>query len=187
MFPVPNHSLIYGHSKVFLFDIGIEHSSFKAACLARHIIMDNTQVMEALDEVVATAMPRNVRKFLALFLIHCEVPDTTIIWEKYHAELISDFLQRGLDEETARHMALQEIDRELRLQGSALELYPGFPMVDFSVEAGMEPVDLESIHRREASLNDDQRVAYEAILAAVESRESLAPTDTNFFLDGPGS
>ncbi|KAL4436595.1 hypothetical protein ABPG75_003734 [Micractinium tetrahymenae] len=152
-------------------------------------------------------MPPALRTLFASLLCFTEVPSPTELWRKHEPGLTEDFLhqQRLLTgnpnlqlDQTMVHKALRDVQAFLQLHGKTLSDYgidePPPPSADEDApRSRLLREHLRYDREQEAAtlavalaqVNVGQRVAFEAIFAAVEAAMQ-GSQGAAFFLDGPG-
>ncbi len=182
---------------------GTEHDTFKDACIAMGLLVDDNEWHQALEEAGVWALGRQLRDMFASMLMFCEVMNPRQLWDA-HWESWSDDIEAmthcehvdptvTLFEDALKDRALYEIDQVLMRNGHRLEDFPALPKFNYipSVHGGNGLVEEElaydqyslttDVDNAEDRLNDDQRNAYETILNAVTNKEGKL-----FFVYGSG-
>ncbi len=99
---------------------GIEHNTFKDACIVMGLFADDNEWHQALEEVDLWALVRQLRDMFASMLMFCEVTNPRQLWDA-HWESLSDDIEVmtcrerddpavTLSEDTRKDRALYEID-----------------------------------------------------------------------------
>ncbi|XP_066923007.1 uncharacterized protein, partial [Clytia hemisphaerica] len=164
---------------------GVLHPSFREACIARGLLQDDNLWITTMENVAQYGTASKIRKVFCMILIHGEVNNPPEIWERFHLDMMHDFL-RNHQEAIAQNMVLQRIERHLQQFGKHLADF-GLPMLE---EALPEDDDLNLDEMRQQAnllrpqLNADQQTVCQAVINAVVNNDSAHPNV--FFLDGPG-
>ena len=177
--------------------------TYKEACLARGLLDGDEEWHRCLTEAAGWHTGVKLRSLFVLILVECRPAEPAALWQRHAVELSDDCAWRlrtsfGVAAPTAddaSDLALSLTREELVRRGSTLALV-GLPepATDFLNCAAAEPNRLvqdelaydvpslvESIARDEPRLNVDQRSAFTALHAAVDSGRGGM-----FFIDGPG-
>jgi len=165
---------------------GTEHNTFKDACIAMGLLLDNNEWHQALEEAGLWALGRQLCDMFASMLMFCEVTNPKKLWDT-HWESLSDDIEVmtrrkrddpivTLSEDTLKDRALYEIDQVFICNGHHLEDFPTFPKSNYvpPIHGGNRLVQEElaydqhslTINAENAKdrFNDDQHNAYETIL-----------------------
>ena len=169
-------------------DPNIIYETFREACVARGLVESDQMYIDAMEEGSYHNMPKQLRGLYARIVAHCDVEDPLVLWELFRKRMIGDLLQRCFgNEELAEEVAMRQVLRMIINNERNLEDYPIFQLIAEII--GMENEDINvALHRQrgeemQATLNDEQREAFEAVMQKVEN-----PNDSPgcFFVDGPG-
>ena len=164
---------------------GVTYHTFKEACLAMGLIADDAEYHRTMRDTIHYAKPRQCRRVFAYLLLFCGVSDAKGMWDSFKQSLSEDYVRSGHDEEEAEHLALVQIDRLLRRNGSNTVLYE---LPDVAADSMAEEPDETSFTASEVqtyldSLNREQRAAADAIC---ERLQNFSPSNCNVFaIDGP--
>jgi hypothetical protein len=120
---------------------GIEHDTFKDACIAMGLLADNNEWRQALKEVGLWASGRQLHDMFASMLMFCEVTNPKQLWDAYW-ESLSDEIEVmtrcepddptvTLFKDVLKDRALYEIDQVLIRNGHHLEDFPMFPKSNY--------------------------------------------------------
>ncbi len=172
---------------------GIEHDTFKNACIAMGLLEDNNEWHQALEEANIWASRRQLCDMFAFMLMFCEVMNPKQLWDT-HWESLSDDIETmtcckhddlviTLSEDALKDHALYEFDQVLIRNGHHLEDFPTLPKSNYvpSIHGGNRLVQEELAYDQhslttdadnaEDRLNDDQHNAYETILNVMTNKE----------------
>jgi len=182
---------------------GIEHDTFKDACITMGLLIDDNEWHQALEEADVWASGRQLRDMFASTLMFCEVMNPRQLWDA-HWESLSDDIETmtrhecanpavTFSEDALKDRELYEIDQVLMHNGHHLEDFPTLSKSNYipSVHGGNRLVqeklayDQHSLttdaDNAEDRLNDDQRSAHEIILNVMTNKEGKL-----FFVYGSG-
>jgi hypothetical protein len=190
---------------------GVEHPTFRCACLALGLLADDGEWRHAMQEAAVFQTGRQLRILLASILLHCIVGDPLGLFTHNRVGLSDDLLHR---ERTRRNdpdlelsdvqldaLALFDINLILRQSGRSLNDYPPLrapnlpPIPDVGSENSLitEQMQLDSISEQAfannafGSLNPDQHHTITTIESALDQMSSGIPNYPQFFfIDGPG-
>ena len=85
--------------------------TFKEACIQRHLLSNDREWENALQEAAAIQMPSQLRSLFATICIHCEPTNPLQLWDAHKESMTEDFLHRHhVTVETAEQMALYHIE-----------------------------------------------------------------------------
>jgi hypothetical protein len=100
---------------------GIEHDTFKDACIAMGLLVDNNEWHQALEEASIWALGRQLRDMFASMLMFCEVMNPRQLWDAHWESLSDDIkamtrrecvdLAVTLSKDVLKDRALYEIDQ----------------------------------------------------------------------------
>ena len=169
---------------------GMLCGSFREAAERLGLIEADNTLDDCLTEAEQWAMPCSLRRLFATILVHCEPGDVRGLWDR-HLEPMSDDYRRS-------HTSPNEVEQMVLLDIRGMLQSMGKDIVDFalpSIDDAFDPTGGEAREVIEestvefdvndtklaSSLNLEQRVAYDEILAAVERGDGGV-----FFVDGPG-
>uniref|UniRef100_A0A8D8VRR9 ATP-dependent DNA helicase n=1 Tax=Cacopsylla melanoneura TaxID=428564 RepID=A0A8D8VRR9_9HEMI len=160
------------------------------------LVDDEQEHQHALREASTFMTGPRLRSFFVL-LCNMGTP-AALLWEQFRDLLAEDHLERNpLDPELAYKLALLDIDRSLRRQGSCLTDH-GLPFVrddtselDRELDTYEDNVQSEVVDEWLPKLSPDQRRVFDHIrhLATTTSNDEYAsrsPQSRVLFLDGPG-
>jgi hypothetical protein len=171
---------------------GRKHNTFKDACIAMGLLVDDNEWDQALEEAGVWASGRQLHHMFASMLMFCEVKNPRQLWDA-HWESLSDDIEAmtrceradpivTLSEDALKDRALYEIDQVLMRNGHRLEDFPTLPKSNYIpfVHAGNRLVEEELAYDQHSlttdadnakdRFNDDQRRAYETILNVVTNK-----------------
>uniref|UniRef100_A0A8I6WWU5 ATP-dependent DNA helicase n=1 Tax=Hordeum vulgare subsp. vulgare TaxID=112509 RepID=A0A8I6WWU5_HORVV len=135
-------------------------------------------------------MPSSLRRLFATILVFCEPSDVRSLWNKHLEAMSEDYSRNCKCKHTVEQMVLKNIRDMLQSMGKDIESFP-LPKIDQQhettddvpreiIEESSIEVDHEEISLNK-NLNNEQREAYDKILAAIECQRGGI-----FFVDGPG-
>jgi hypothetical protein len=172
---------------------GIEHDTFKDACIAMGLLADDNEWHQTLEEAGLWALGRQLRGMFVSMLMFCEVTKPKQLWDAHWESLSNDIevmthcehddLAVTFFEDALKDRALYEINQVFIRNGHRLEDFPTFPKSNYipPVHGGNRLVQEElaydqhslttDVNNAKDKLNDDQRSAYEIILNVVTNKE----------------
>jgi hypothetical protein len=71
------------------------HPTFKAACLARGLLLDDAEWDQCLSETAGVQLPRSLRQLLANLLIFNNVTNPGRLWNRHKGAFMEDFLHQA--------------------------------------------------------------------------------------------
>lgn len=154
------------------------------------MIEDEEEYHHALREASNFMLAPRLRSF---FVVLCNMgAPAALLWERFQNALCEDHLERNMhDHKLAVKLALLEIDRSLRRQGSCLTDH-GLPYVqDDMTELGRELTSYGKNRHRAfveewlPKLSDDQRLVFEHVRSLCHSPGDQRSSRV-ILLDGPG-
>jgi len=183
---------------------GITYPSFHEACLARGLLEDDGEWRQCLREAAHMQTGRQLRRLFATILLFCTPSKPNMLWQEFRHHICDDLRHRlitfGLPENEITETQIYDyglylLDDLLREQGRSLEEWPLMPRPEqrwdqleqranslIAEQLAYSP-ELEKQRLNEClpQLNQEQRDAYDKIIASVE--QDLGHT---FFVNGPG-
>lgn len=72
---------------------GVEFPTYRAACVARHLLDGDQNWADTLAEASVSDSPSRMRHLFAVILVFCGVANPVALWEKYRHHLSEDFLR----------------------------------------------------------------------------------------------
>ncbi len=168
---------------------GKTHDTFRGAAEALGLVDSNAEHRLALSEAASCKMPVQMRALFAHLLLNTEVTSALDLWQEFKDDMAADFRWVPADRRT--DAALADLQARLERGGTGNAEY-GLPLPD-----GFDPSSLatkevrreldydreferEEYVRKQAMLNEGQRRAFDAVVAAMESGDGGL-----FFVDGP--
>jgi PIF1-like helicase/Helitron helicase-like domain at N-terminus len=182
---------------------GVLHPTFREACIAQGLTEDDNEWHQCLEEAKHMAVGRQMRHLFVTIIKDCDPADPRALWDTFWQDICDDlkrhpvFRNREVEpsEEEIQDYGLYLIDQILIQAGKSLQNWDSLPQVvgnwgtllqnlnpfiaeqrDYDI---LEQADLAAQHI--ATLNPDQRSAFDRITAAV-----VNSTGDIFFLHGPG-
>lgn len=177
-------------------------ATFKEAAMRAGYLANDREWDRCLDEASAFRMPYQLRQLFATILLFSQPADVRTLWDKYYVELSRDFAHayRAMvnKDEMVKFHTLKGIHEFLMAGGMALSDFDLPQLSEFPrlvlqslfdnnlIRRELEGYDTSELRRIvecENSLNDNQRLIYDKVVAAVEQPY---PENKLFFIDGPG-
>ncbi|XP_054281411.1 uncharacterized protein LOC128999079 [Macrosteles quadrilineatus] len=168
---------------------GPECTSFQQVARKLGLVEDEDEYSCALREASSFMVASRLRSFFVL-LCNMGAP-ASVLWDAFRSSLCEDYLERTPSNPgMAEKLALIEIDRSLRRQGSSL-IDHGLPDVqDHTTELGRESL-IYDVHQQreyvdlwEPRLSADQKRVYDYVNSLL--CESATSESSMIFIDGPG-
>jgi hypothetical protein len=192
----------YEHLKTQDWDTphAVTHPTFKAACVARGLLLDNVLWDNFLEERALISISSQLRTAFVSMIVYNQVADPRQLFEKYLQHFAEDFLyqarhtnpDRELDDDI-RDRVLRDIQRELQGLSKDLSHFDlpepaeQLPEVVVADEVGRYDVAGQRQHVEEwlPRLNTEQLAAYAGIMQSVNAT-TLGDLPNLFFVDGIG-
>lgn len=162
---------------------GTINLTFKAAAVARGLLASDDEWDRCMTEAATFQMPRQLRETFAFICIFGEPSNALELWNNHVDALILDYLRNDTND-VAVNKALHDVNEVLKQHGQSCANY-GLPIPTgnpFQVEQFDRTVERREGERRLAMLNDQQRAAFNQIMAAIDNENQRR----FFYLDGPG-
>jgi len=179
---------------------GVEHPTFKTACLALGLLADDQEWIQCLDEARVMQTGSQLHSLFAIILTNCNPTFPEQLWERFKNHICDDLAHRlqqhhheeDPPEERVWDYGLFLIDKLLQWQGKSLRDFPPMPLPIGNWEAqadgnrfiAEQQYDLEEqtrVYQRDlALLNAEQRSAHDQIIDSAEQGDGRV-----FFLNGP--
>ena len=180
---------------------GIEHPSFKLACIARGLLEDDQEWSQCLEEARHMQSGAQLRHLFVCILRECTPSNPRALWDTFWPSICDDLaykLRRDAhipepSQDDIQDYGLYLIDNLLSDSGKSLQDWNSMPQVvrDWGQHLGNRLIQ-EQRHYDEhdqrtnaeqhiASFNPDQQAAFDNIMFAVVNQ-----TGKPFFLHGPG-
>jgi hypothetical protein len=164
--------------------------TFREAVERRGLIEADNTLHKSLAEATLWMMPYALRGLFATILVFCEPNDVLDLWEKHKEAMSEDYRRNNQSSFTIEQMVLIDIWKLLESMQKDIKMYP-LPDIDNTYDpSGEIPREIFEEASIEASvddmalsktLNEEQQVAYNEIMSAVDSDHGGL-----FFVDGPG-
>ncbi|KAL7076373.1 hypothetical protein ACQ4LE_004482 [Meloidogyne hapla] len=161
-------------------------TTFSEACLERGLIRNDEEWKRALEEASSFEMPRKLRDFFALILVHCNPSQPEELWLMFRDSLAEDFI-RNFSRELAYAKAYKEIAINIVKGGKSLADFPTMEQLDLAedVEATFNAKEEKDLGLSAyESMYDEQRLIVDEIMNRVNRPPVLEPAF--YFLSGPG-
>uniref|UniRef100_A0A8I6XX36 ATP-dependent DNA helicase n=1 Tax=Hordeum vulgare subsp. vulgare TaxID=112509 RepID=A0A8I6XX36_HORVV len=169
---------------------GILCGSFREAAERLGLIEADNTLDDCLTEAEQWAMPCSLRRLFATILVHCEPGDVRGLWDRNFGPMCDDYRRAHKCTNDVEQMVLLDIRGILQSMGKDIVDF-ALPCIDdeFDPTGGeaREVIEESTVEfdvndtKLGSSLNLEQRVAYDKILAAVDRSDGGV-----FFVDGPG-
>lgn len=135
-------------------------------------------------------MPTSLRHLFATLLILCNPDHPKLLWNKFKSYMTDDYVHENKPPNVAELQALEDISSILESLGKNINDYE---IVSFNVNIDENErltrmiaeettnLDIQGDYACAASLNNQQKIAYDTIMEKVNSNSSAV-----YFIDGPG-
>jgi len=180
---------------------GIEYQTFKAACLARGLLEDDSEWRQCLQEAAGIQTGSQLRRLFVTILIFSTPSNAGALWDEFKVHICDDLehqlrTKHAIPEQTEEQVyafGLFLCDKILQQSGKSLDLILDMPQVVgqweqitgnrlIAQQRSYDPqAESEMAEEYLAKLNAGQREAYDQILASVINKEGRL-----FFVNGPG-
>ncbi|KAM3229140.1 hypothetical protein ACQJBY_060201 [Aegilops geniculata] len=164
--------------------------SFREAAERLGLIEADNTLDDCLTEAEQWAMPCSLRRLFATILVHCEPGDVRGLWDRHFEPMSDDYRRSHTCPIEVEQMVLLDIRGMLQSMGKDIADF-ALPCIDDAFDPtegeAREVIEESNVDfdindtKLASSLNPEQRVAYDEILASVERGDGSV-----FFVDGPG-
>lgn len=155
--------------------------SFRDACIQLHLLADDTEYANAMNEASQFQMPRQLRNMFATICAYCQLADPVSLWNDYEEAMTED-LSLNHPREEAVNLALHEVESILRENGTSCFAL-GLPTPEGVTEDSPPTPPAPNLDE----LNSEQRQLYIVFMQSVESALSEeTPQARCFYVDAPG-
>ncbi|XP_022856844.1 uncharacterized protein LOC111377922 [Olea europaea var. sylvestris] len=165
-------------------------NTYREAALLHGLLKGDNHCEECLSEAIIYKMPSSLRHLFATLLTLCNPNYPKLLWDKYKAYMIDDYVHRNICVRDAEIQALEDINSILESSGKNVNDYG---IVSFFVNID-ETQRLARMIAEETmnfniqrdfncveKFNKEQRFAYDKVMEKVKNDSS-----GTFFIDGPG-
>jgi hypothetical protein len=179
----------------------VQAPSFREACLIRGLLEDDQEWHQCLEEARSMQTGRQLRHLFVTILRDCLPSNPAALWNTFWVYICDDLRYRlqhdynrlNPTDEDVQDYGLFLIDQLLSYTNKSLADWPTMPQYTQNWQAmiGNHLINEQRVYdaeeqavlaaEHEARLNQDQRVAFDKILTAVN-----AQSGQTFFLHGPG-
>ncbi|XP_024186018.2 uncharacterized protein LOC112190772 [Rosa chinensis] len=170
---------------------GVLQTTFKEAAEKRGLLEDDNSIRQCLLEASAIRMPSALRRLFVTILVYSQPTGVRRLWDEFYPFMIEDYSSSSdIVDVSVRNRLLRDLNRmleqfnkgtgefDLPEMTSEPEDSLGIPRcIEDEISINIPQEDIDAIDH----LNNDQMIAFNTIMAAVEGRESAL-----FFIDGPG-
>ncbi|PWZ40047.1 ATP-dependent DNA helicase PIF1 [Zea mays] len=169
---------------------GVTLPTFREAAERRGLLESDNTLDDCLTERALFQMPSTLRRLFATILVYCEPSDVAVLWQKHLDAMLEDYQRMSQSKTHVEQMVLIDIRNMLQSMGKDIKTFPLPPIIDAydnAIGTAREVYEEESIELASAdavlkdSLNEEQMVAYDKIMSAVNTDQGGL-----FFVDGPG-
>lgn len=170
---------------------GIVFLTFRESAKARGLLIDDDVWQKTLDDAIASQMPGQLRQVFAYICAFCTPSDPRKLWYDNLKDFTEDICNRRhqLDDlcRDCEFYALKDLKKTLNLLGKNLcDIYleePPRDLLDIDAITYDTEKETSEAELMMVSLNENQRVAFEAIVGAIDNPQV---GKNIFFIDGPG-
>lgn len=143
-----------------------------------HLVINDTEWNQCLEETVTHRMPTQLRWTFAIICIFCSPTDVPQLWKTFKDAMSEDF-QRTRPTEQAYQVALQEIQNIFKQHGKTCK---NFSLPDPVQQTQPYYEQEERLHGKDAyeNLNQMQKAIADEILRSVRNKAHNC-----YYLDGP--
>ncbi|KAL6180848.1 hypothetical protein ACLB2K_047507 [Fragaria x ananassa] len=167
---------------------GALQPTFKQAAENRGLLENDNSIRMCLAEASAIRMPSALRRLFVTLLVYGVPVGVRALWDEFAHFMVEDYTSS--DDIANRNKLLRDLNRILQQFGKNIRDYDlpqltgeledniGMPRcIEDELFIHVPQEDIDAIDR----LNNDQMVAFNTIMSAVDGKESAL-----FFVDGPG-
>ncbi|XP_022881047.1 uncharacterized protein LOC111398365 [Olea europaea var. sylvestris] len=169
---------------------GVTVNTYREAVLLHGLLKGDNHCEECLSEAIIYKMPSSLKRLFAKLLTLCNPNHPKLLWDRYKAYMIDDYVHRNICVKDAEIQALEDINSILESSGKNVNDYgivSFFVNIDetqrlarmiaeetmnFNIQRGFNCVE---------KFNKEQRFAYDKVMEKVKNDSS-----GTFFIDGPG-
>lgn len=160
---------------------GVVCSTYKEAAIKLHLLADDEEWKNALDEAAIFKMPYQLRMLFAYICVFCNPQNARELWNKFKDHLVEDLVRLKLEDPESA--AMRDIEDILRINGKCYKEYnlpkPSAFVQQFTYAAKEEK---EKADRMIKQLTSQQMDIFKEII-----EDTKRPKHSNcFFIDGPG-
>ncbi|KAL6140312.1 hypothetical protein ACLB2K_058612 [Fragaria x ananassa] len=168
---------------------GVLQPTFKQAAENRGLLENDNSIRMCLAEASAIRMPLALRRLFVTILVYGVPAGVRALWDEFAHFMMEDYTSSN-DDVANRNRLLRDLNRILQQFGKNIRDYDlpqltgepedniGMPRcIEDELFIDVPQADIDAIDH----LNNDQTVAFNTIMSAVNGKESAL-----FFVDGPG-
>ncbi|XP_051206116.1 uncharacterized protein [Lolium perenne] len=169
---------------------GVLCDNFREAAERRGLIEADNTLDQCLTESEQFAMPATLRTLFATILVFCEPGDVRGLWDRHLEAMSDDYRRKHTCPKEVEQKVLLDIRGMLQSMGKDIKSFPlpdideTYDNTDGEAREVIEETNIQ-VDKEDASLatslNHEQRLAYDEMLAAVDGGNGGV-----FFVDGPG-
>ncbi|XP_024190810.1 uncharacterized protein LOC112194807 isoform X4 [Rosa chinensis] len=167
---------------------GVLQPTFKQAAEKQGLLENDNSIRQCLLEASAIRMPSTLRRLFVTILVYNEPIGVRTLWDEFFPFMVEDYPSSGDIANQNRLLqdlngVLEQFNRNIRdfdLPEMTTEPEENSRMprcIEDELSVHISQEDIDAIDR----LNDDQRIAFDTIMDAVQRKRSAL-----FFVDGPG-
>jgi len=168
---------------------GVVHATYAAAAIALGLLNDDEAWRACMTESSALDTATQLRYLYVTILLFCHPADPVDLYRRFEVNMMEDFNRLFQNVDRARAACLKAIGDLLSAPGKSLNDY-GLPNPDYDL---LEPNQDDPMYgaidavvawqQRLKDLNDEQRMVYDRVMAAVDDNRNVQKM---FYVDGPG-
>ena len=170
----------------------IVHPTYKSACLALNLLVDDHIWDRILEEAILFQMPSQLRQLFVIILIQNAITDPKSLFEKFMLDLAEDFIPLYRDLGSAINLCLGELERLFNSLGTSCSKFnlPVMPNVRGGLNDGSRMTTVQNANfalQNIPLLNFKQRLIFNTIKDLIANLDNNPNYDNCFFIDGPAS
>ncbi|XP_022854652.1 uncharacterized protein LOC111375962 [Olea europaea var. sylvestris] len=169
---------------------GVTINTYREAALLHGLLKGDNRCEECLSEAIIYKIPNSLRRLFATLFTLCSPNHPKLLWDKYKAYMIDDYVHRNIYVEDAEIQVLEDINSILE---SLAKNVNDYGIVSFFVNIDETQrltrmvaektinFNIERAFNYVEQLNKDQRFAYDIVMEKIKNESS-----GTFFINGPG-
>jgi hypothetical protein len=178
-------------------DLRRGYATFREAALGNGYMLEDHQWRYCLEDASTFKSAKAMRHLFAVICAHCAPSNPFELWREFREHLIDDFEYRKVSDHEAEEWAILDIEQNLKQINPILTLTNLGFMIDTSLDIPISGYDdhelqmsddfyTELFNTNYGKMNNQQKFAFDAIIAAVDDRIGEDDRIRCFYLDGPG-
>ncbi|XP_022875705.1 uncharacterized protein LOC111394171 [Olea europaea var. sylvestris] len=169
---------------------GVTVNTYREVARLHGLLKGDNHCEECLSEAIIYKMPSSLRRLFATLLTLCNPNYPKLLWDKYKAYMIDDYVHRNICVRDAEIQALEDINSILESSGKNVNDY-GIVSFFINIDETQRLVRMIAEETMNFNIqrdfncvekfNKEQRFAYNKVMEKVKNDSS-----GTFFIDGPG-